>query len=58
MVREALLLEAPSTPLCREACAGICPTCGADRNLAACTCDNRQTDDRWAALDALKPDSR
>jgi uncharacterized protein len=29
-VREALLLEVPITPLCREDCPGLCPKCGAE----------------------------
>ena len=32
MVREVVLLDAPATPLCRPDCAGLCPTCGIDRN--------------------------
>ena len=58
MVREAVLLEAPTNPLCRPDCAGLCPVCGVDRNEAACSCDTTVRDERWAALDALKPDSR
>ena len=27
------------TPLCRDDCAGLCPTCGADRNAAPCSCE-------------------
>jgi uncharacterized protein len=30
MVREALLLEVPMTPHCREDCPGLCPKCGAE----------------------------
>ena len=58
MVREALLLDVPSAPLCRDDCAGICPLCGADRNEAPCSCDTTVRDSRWAALDALRDDSR
>jgi uncharacterized protein len=29
-VREALLLEVPISPRCREDCPGLCPKCGAD----------------------------
>ena len=39
MVRENLLLDAPLAPLCRLDCAGLCPTCGIDRNAATCDCD-------------------
>jgi len=35
-VREALLLELPITPHCREDCRGLCPKCGADLNEGPC----------------------
>ncbi len=38
LVRDALLLELPVAPLCRDDCAGLCPTCGANRNDAPCRC--------------------
>jgi uncharacterized protein len=37
-IRDELLLALPMGPLCREDCAGICPTCGANRNLTPCGC--------------------
>jgi len=37
-VREALLLELPITPVCREDCPGLCPKCGADLSLGPCRC--------------------
>jgi uncharacterized protein len=58
MVREAVLLDLPTAPLCRDDCAGICPVCGADRNANPCSCDTTVRDDRWAALDALRRESR
>lgn len=36
--REALLLEMPITPRCREDCPGLCPKCGADLNAGPCDC--------------------
>jgi uncharacterized protein len=54
LVRDAVLLELPQAPLCSEACAGLCPTCGANRNEGTCDCDTNLTDPRWAALDALR----
>lgn len=53
LARDTVLLELPLAPLCREDCAGICPTCGADRNVAPCGCVEAPKDPRWAALDAL-----
>lgn len=54
MVRELVLMELPPAPLCREDCAGICPTCGSDRNQEACGCEEATGDPRWAALEALR----
>jgi uncharacterized protein len=54
LVRDALLLELPLAPLCRDDCRGLCPTCGADLNLGPCTCLTNDVDPRWAALDALR----
>ncbi len=54
LVRDAILLELPIAPLCREDCAGLCPTCGADRNDGACGCPPAAADPRWAALDVLR----
>lgn len=53
LARDTVLLELPLAPLCREDCAGICSTCGVDRNVAPCRCDEAPKDPRWAALDAL-----
>jgi uncharacterized protein len=38
MIREQFFLAAPVKPLCRESCKGRCPSCGANRNEAACAC--------------------
>ncbi len=54
LVRDALLLELPLAPLCREDCLGLCPTCGADLNRGECGCAPSATDPRWAALDSLR----
>jgi len=52
-VRDTVLLDLPAAPLCREDCAGLCPSCGIDHNLAACECDLDPPDPRWDALRAL-----
>lgn len=36
--REALILELPIAPRCREDCRGLCPRCGADLNEGPCGC--------------------
>jgi uncharacterized protein len=57
MIRDAVLLAMPFSPLCRSGCLGLCERCGGDRNLGECTCVPETADPRWAALDALFPDS-
>ncbi len=38
-VRQALVLEVPSWPLCAEDCQGLCSQCGAELNEGACDCE-------------------
>jgi uncharacterized protein len=53
LVSDAVLLELPLAPMCKEDCEGLCPTCGADRNDGPCGC-RPEVDPRWATLDALR----
>jgi uncharacterized protein len=53
LVRDAIVLELPMAPLCREDCAGLCPQCGANRNEGDCGCVAPR-DPRWANLDVLR----
>ncbi len=53
LVRDAVLLELPLAPLCREACQGLCPECGANRNDDDCGHQPEDRDPQWAALDQL-----
>lgn len=56
MVQHLLCFAIPSKLLCGEACAGICPICGQDRNQQACSCEQLQIDPRLLALkDLLDP---
>jgi uncharacterized protein len=52
MVRDAVVLEMPFSPLCKPDCLGLCPICGGDRNLGECP-GHRAADPRVAALDEL-----
>ena len=54
VLREYVLLALPMQRLCSEACKGICPDCGQNRNQNACQCAAKAGDDRWAALKQLK----
>ena len=38
---EAVLLNLPTTLLCREDCKGLCINCGADLNEGECSCDKK-----------------
>lgn len=53
-LREAVLLHAPSFPLCTENCAGLCPQCGTNRNRGQCSCSGKEADLRWDTLDSLR----
>jgi uncharacterized protein len=56
--RDALALVLPAKLLCRADCAGLCPICGADLNVAGPEHHHeRQPDPRWAKLSELRFDS-
>jgi uncharacterized protein len=51
VVRDALVLALPLSPLCREDCRGLCPDCGeALDQLPADHAHTAPVDPRWAAL--------
>jgi uncharacterized protein len=55
--RDALALALPAQILCRAACLGLCPECGADLNTAAPGhAHEKEPDPRWAGLAELKFD--
>lgn len=51
--REQLLLAVPMKRLCREACRGLCPSCGANRNEVECGCREDPEDLRLLPLKKL-----
>jgi uncharacterized protein len=52
--RDALALTLPAQVLCRADCAGLCPVCGVDLNLAGDDhAHEREPDPRWAKLAEL-----
>lgn len=53
-IREAVILGLPMKPLCREACKGLCPQCGEDRNAGPCRCEREVAQ---AAARPAAPDS-
>lgn len=50
ILREVVLLALPMQLVCSEACKGICPFCGENRNQRECGCELRAHDDRWSKL--------
>ena len=51
--RDAVALSLPDRILCKEDCAGLCPTCGADLNRGSCACLPPEPDSRWSKLAEL-----
>src|SRR3989304_3632499 len=54
LLRSGMALALPMKPLCRADCPGLCPVCGANRNVTACVCEVRSVDPRLAPLEALR----
>lgn len=52
-IRQYGLLEVPLQPLCRAACAGLCPTCGQNLNIGQCNCPTEPSGGQLAALGQL-----
>ncbi len=50
LLRDAVVLDLPFTPLCRPDCAGLCPTCGANLNRDPGHSHAGAIDSRWADL--------
>jgi uncharacterized protein len=54
LLREQLILSVPFAPVCSEECRGLCPSCGADRNLETCGCRVEREDGRLHILKDFK----
>jgi uncharacterized protein len=54
VLREVVLLDLPMQVVCDEACKGICPLCGQNRNQRDCNCRTKAEDDRWNKLKSLR----
>lgn len=56
-VRQQIILNLPSKPLCREDCQGLCAICGGNRNERPCDCEAREEarSGAFAALTDLLP---
>jgi len=54
VLREQVLLAVPVKVICRQDCRGLCPQCGANLNVAKCSCAEPLEDPRWSALKDLR----
>jgi len=54
LVEDSILLHLPMRHLCDVNCQGLCPVCGADRNVTQCSCDVAQGADDTAG-DVQRP---
>jgi uncharacterized protein len=41
-IREAIALNVPAAPVCKEGCLGLCPVCGRNLNKGKCKCKVKQ----------------
>ena len=53
-IAEQVVMEIPFKPLCREACAGLCTTCGIDLNQGECDCERSTFNVKFDALRNFK----
>ncbi len=51
---EQVYLNLPLKPLCTPSCAGLCPTCGINRNLLECACRQETLDPRLETLQQIR----
>ena len=56
LLRQLIIAEIPIQTLCSDTCAGLCPTCGANRNENPCTCHEQERNTPLAGLAALLED--
>lgn len=56
-LRDAVVLELPFTPLCREDCLGLCPDCGFNLNDDPDHEHGEVLDPRWSKLAGLDVDN-
>ena len=53
-IQEQVVMEFPLKALCSPDCKGLCPKCGADRNVEACDCDRTSTPGKFDVLKNLE----
>ncbi len=50
VVKEQVILSVPMKVVCRPDCLGLCPVCGANRNIEQCSCSTQHEDSPFAFL--------
>lgn len=58
LVRDAVVLDLPFQPLCRDDCAGLCVDCGTDLNLDPDHTHETVVDPRWERLTSFDAQSK
>jgi uncharacterized metal-binding protein YceD (DUF177 family) len=54
LAAEQVYLNLPLKPLCAPSCAGLCPTCGINRNRLECDCREETLDPRLQNLQQIR----
>jgi DUF177 domain-containing protein len=54
LVSQLLEVDEPMAAICSQSCLGICPACGANRNVVKCSCEAHTVDARLAGLARLR----
>jgi len=54
LISQLLEVDEPMAAVCSAACRGICPICGANRNVVSCGCEAHTVDARLAGLARLR----
>jgi uncharacterized protein len=54
LAAEQVYLNLPLKPLCTPSCAGLCPTCGSNRNLLECDCREETLDPGLQTLQQIR----
>lgn len=54
LVSQLLEVDEPIAAICSDSCLGICPQCGANRNVVKCSCESHTVDARLAGLARLR----
>lgn len=50
LVRDEMMTDMPDKVLCKEDCRGVCPRCGCNLNIRACSCKEEDLDPRMSII--------